>query len=299
MLFVVCVVCGKLIIMTYDILYGTQIENPTAFSKYTFYGGTMQNKVCLNDMFYDIMFPTNFFQKRIMMLSQESKVFISIYIAPFCIEYTKKSIKWIIQRKKIKLNPKKHKEVLMYIFNSLAHDKNALALCPPVTQHEKSENYPSAPMKFFVSYAQLILIAYFIEFQYYKTYSKPLTGCEFKKQLQASTHTDILLVTSQHIIDAREALAAHFINESPSFNFDPRELVLLRQRGDLPNLETLSAQDKKFINTILAKLPRGIEKLHELIYQDIPWQTTKNGEVIDYKKALEIPDKALEIPDDE
>jgi transcriptional regulator with XRE-family HTH domain len=162
-------------------------------------------------------------------------------------EYTKKSIKIV------KFNKEKFKQILLYLL-------------------EKCGARPN------VGETVIYKLLYFIDFNFYELYEEYLTGATYRKISYGPAPCEI-----QDVI--REMLSSKQIKKITTEYFgkpQKKYLPLIE-----PDLGILNAKEKDIIDKVIENLSSmNAATISDYSHHDIPWEVTKDKEIIDYNTVF-------------
>lgn len=161
----------------------------------------------------------------------------------------------IEQRKTIKAQPEKIREVLLYILNKIGAKPN-------------------------VGETVLYKLLYFIDFDYFEQHGQSLTGLSYVRNHFGPTPK---AQTFKGVIEAMQRAEQLEVVETKYFNHWQRKYLPV-----VPStLHHLTAQEIKHIDDELARLgDKSAAELTDLSHQDTPWIVTKENQPIDYQFAM-------------
>lgn len=157
---------------------------------------------------------------------------------------------------KIKIPPQnieKFKQVLLYILEKVGAKPN-------------------------VGKTVLYKLLYFIDFDYYEKYGKPLMGLTYIKNKFGPTPNEFIKVVNQMITEGllEQVQSAYFDKEQTKY------LPLVH-----PDKSQLTGAELEIIDSVLAKYAnKTARELSDITHEDIPWQVTEQGKPIDYQLAF-------------
>jgi len=149
-------------------------------------------------------------------------------------------------------NLEKFKEVLLYILSKIGSKPN-------------------------VGESVLYKLLYFIDFNYYEKYEKQLIGATYMKNHYGPTPTEFI-----KIVEDMEGKDLARVQDT-YFQYPQTKYLPLRK----PNLTKINAQEQKVIDDVLNILSdMNALQISEYSHNDVPWQTTEDGAVIDYESVF-------------
>lgn len=150
-------------------------------------------------------------------------------------------------------NLRKFKEVLIYVL-------------------EKAGSKPN------VGETVLYKLLYFIDFNFYEKYEEQLIGATYIKNHHGPTPKEFIKVIDE-MIDEKELVKV----KDKYFQYPQTKYLPLRK----PDLTQLKAHEKELIDDVLNALSdKNATEISEYSHNDVPWQTTEDGEVIDYESVF-------------
>ena len=149
-------------------------------------------------------------------------------------------------------NLAKFKEVLLYILNKVGSKPN-------------------------IGETVLYKLLYFIDFDFYEKYEEQLIGATYIKNRYGPTPVEFKEIIS----DMEDKDLVEIQNQY--FQYPQRKYLPLRP----PDLSLLKAHETKVIDEILERLSdMNANQISEYSHSDVPWQTTDDGEIIDYESVF-------------
>ncbi len=150
-------------------------------------------------------------------------------------------------------NLDKFKEVLLYVLGKVGSKPN-------------------------VGESVLYKLLYFIDFNYYEKYEEQLIGATYIKNHYGPTPTEFV-----KIVEAMEGKDLKKVQDS-YFQYPQTKYLPLRK----PDLTKINAQEQKVIDDVINSFLSDMNatQISEYSHNDVPWQTTEDGEVIDYESAF-------------
>ena len=149
-------------------------------------------------------------------------------------------------------NLDKFKEVLLYILNKVGSKPN-------------------------IGETVLYKLLYFIDFDFYEKYENQLIGAAYIKNHYGPTPVEfkeiIKEMKNEDLVEVKNKY----------FQYDQRKYLPLRSA----NLVLLNANEIKAIDEVLEKLSdMNAQQISDYSHEDVPWQTTEDGEIIDYESVF-------------
>ncbi len=149
-------------------------------------------------------------------------------------------------------NLEKFKEVLLYILSKIGSKPN-------------------------VGESVLYKLLYFIDFNYYEKYEEQLIGATYIKNHYGPTPTEFI-----KIVEDMEGKDLAKIQDN-YFQYPQTKYLPLRT----PDLIKINAQEQKVIDDVLNTLSdMNATQISDYSHNDVPWQTTEEGAVIDYESVF-------------
>jgi len=149
-------------------------------------------------------------------------------------------------------NLDKFKEVLLYVLSKVGSKPN-------------------------VGESVLYKLLYFIDFNYYEKYEEQLIGATYIKNHYGPTPTEFI-----KIVENMEGKDLEKVQDS-YFKYPQTKYLPLRK----PDLGKINTQEQKVIDDVINSLSdMNAKQISEYSHNDVPWQTTEQGEVIDYESVF-------------
>ena len=150
-------------------------------------------------------------------------------------------------------NLDKFKEVLLYVLSKVGSKPN-------------------------VGESVLYKLLYFIDFNYYEKYEEQLIGATYIKNHYGPTPTEFI-----KIVEDMEGKDLKKVQDS-YFQYPQTKYLPLRK----PDLTKINAQEQKVIDDIInsSLSDMNATQISEYSHNDVPWQTTEDGETIDYESVF-------------
>jgi len=150
-------------------------------------------------------------------------------------------------------NLQKFKEVLLYILSKIGSKPN-------------------------IGETVLYKILYFIDFDFYEKYEEQLIGATYRKNHYGPTPVEFIKVIED--MKSEETLEEV---RSQYFQYPQRKYLPRRE----PDLSVLGAHEIKAIDEVLEKFSdMNAQQVSEYSHEDVPWQTTDDGDIIDYESVF-------------
>ena len=149
-------------------------------------------------------------------------------------------------------NLEKFKEVLLYILGKVGSKSN-------------------------VGQTVLYKLLYYIDFDFYERYEEQLIGATYIKNHHGPTPKEFI-----KIVEEMEGEALIKVDDE-YFKY-PRTKYLPKRK---PDLAKLKAHEIKMIDEVIERLSDlNATEISEYSHNDVPWQTTEEGEIIDYESVF-------------
>lgn len=150
-------------------------------------------------------------------------------------------------------NLEKFKEVLLYVLSKVGSKPN-------------------------VGESVLYKLLYFIDFNYYEKYEEQLIGATYIKNHYGPTPTEFI-----KIVEDMEGKDLKKVQDS-YFQYPQTKYLPLRK----PDLSKINAQEQKVIDDVInsSLADMNATQISEYSHNDVPWQTTEEGAVIDYESVF-------------
>ncbi|MCQ9205743.1 MAG: DUF4065 domain-containing protein [Omnitrophica bacterium] len=146
----------------------------------------------------------------------------------------------------------KFKEVLLYVLNKVGSKPN-------------------------IGETVLYKLLYFIDFDFYEKYEEQLIGASYIKNHYGPTPVEFKEIIKE--MKDKDLVEV----ENQYFQYPQRKYLPLRP----PDLSLLKANEVKVIDEILERLSdMNANQISEYSHGDVPWQTTDDGEIIDYESVF-------------
>ena len=150
-------------------------------------------------------------------------------------------------------NVKKFKEVLLYVLSKVGAKPN-------------------------IGETALYKLLYFIDFDFYEKFEEQLTGAHYIKN-----HYGPIPVEFKKIVENMEGKKEIERVKSSYFQYEQKKYLPRRE----PDLKSLSAQEIKHIDEVLARLSdKNANELSDYSHNDVPWKVHKSGEIISYESVF-------------
>ncbi|PIU98344.1 XRE family transcriptional regulator [Candidatus Wolfebacteria bacterium CG03_land_8_20_14_0_80_40_12] len=164
-------------------------------------------------------------------------------------------------------NVKKFKEVLLYVLSKVGAKPN-------------------------IGETALYKLLYFIDFDFYEKFEEQLTGARYIKNHYGPTPVEF-----KKIVEIMEEKKEIERVKSSYFQYEQKKYLPRRE----PDLKSLSAQEIKHIDEVLARLSdKNANELSDYSHNDVPWKVHKSGEIISYESVFyRDPEHSVRNYDDE
>lgn len=124
----------------------------------------------------------------------------------------------------------------------------------------------------------LYKLLYFIDFDYYETYEEQLIGATYIRNHFGPTPVEFRDLVDD-MIEKKELEKI----QRPYFEYSQKKYLPLREA----DLSMLSGQEIELINDVLNRLSdMSAKEISAYSHDDIPWQSTPEGEAIDYESVF-------------
>jgi len=149
-------------------------------------------------------------------------------------------------------NLEKFKEVLLYILSKVGSKPN-------------------------VGESVLYKLLYFIDFNYYEKYEEQLIGATYIKNYYGPTPTEFIKIVED--MGGKDLAKI----QDNYFQYPQTKYLPLRK----PDLTKINAREQKVIDDVLNTLSdMNASQISDYSHNDVPWQTTEDGAVIDYESVF-------------
>jgi len=149
-------------------------------------------------------------------------------------------------------NLEKFKEVLLYVLSKVGSKPN-------------------------VGESVIYKLLYFIDFNYYEKYEEQLIGATYIRNKYGPTPKEFI-----KIVEDMEGEDLTKVQDS-YFQYPRTKYLPLRK----PNLTKINTQEQKVIDDVINTLSdMNAKRISEHSHNDVPWQATEEGEVIDYESVF-------------
>jgi transcriptional regulator with XRE-family HTH domain len=149
-------------------------------------------------------------------------------------------------------NLDKFKEVLLYVLSKVGSKPN-------------------------VGESVIYKLLYFIDFNYYEKYEDQLIGATYIKNHYGPTPIEFI-----KIVEDMEGKDLAKVQDN-YFQYPQTKYLPLRK----PDLSKINTQEQKVIDDVINSLSdMNAKQISEYSHSDVPWQTTEEGEAIDYESVF-------------
>jgi len=149
-------------------------------------------------------------------------------------------------------NLQKFKEVLIYILEKVGSKPN-------------------------VGETVLYKLLYFIDFNFYEKYEEQLIGATYIKNHHGPTPKEFIKI-------AKEMEGEELVRVASNYFQHPQTKYLPLRK---PDLTLFKAHEKEIIDDVLNSLSNmNASEISEYSHNDVPWQTTEDGEIIEYESVF-------------
>lgn len=150
-------------------------------------------------------------------------------------------------------NIKKFKEVFLYVLNRIGAKPN-------------------------VGEGVLCKLLYFIDFDFYERYEKQLMGAVYIKNHHGPTPLGF-----PKILADMQSKGEIFPVVEKRYNYQQKKYLPLRE----PDLSLISAEEKKHIDWVLARLSdKNAKEMEDYSHRDVPWISAAEQSAIDYETVF-------------
>ena len=149
-------------------------------------------------------------------------------------------------------NLQKFKEILIYILGKVGSKPN-------------------------VGETVLYKLLYFMDFNFYEKYEEQLIGATYIKNHHGPTPKEFMKLVKE--MEGKELVKV----SDNYFQYPQTKYLPLRK----PDLTQFKAHEKEIIDDVLNKLSNmNASEISEYSHNDVPWQTTEDGEIIEYESVF-------------
>ena len=151
-------------------------------------------------------------------------------------------------------NLDRFKEVLLYVLNKVGSKPN-------------------------VGESVLYKLLYFIDFNYYEKYEEQLIGATYIKNRYGPTPTEFIKIVED--MEGKDLIKV----QGSYFQYPQTKYLPLR----LPNMSkiNITGNEQKLIDGVIYSLSdMNAKQISDYSHNDVPWQTTEEGEIIDYESVF-------------
>jgi len=123
----------------------------------------------------------------------------------------------------------------------------------------------------------LYKLLYFIDFNFYEKYEEQLIGATYIKNHHGPTPKEFIKVV-------KEMEGKELVKVKENYFQYPQTKYLPLRKSDLTQFK---AHEKEMIDDVLNNLSNmNASEISEYSHNDVPWQTTEDGEVIEYESVF-------------
>ena len=123
----------------------------------------------------------------------------------------------------------------------------------------------------------LYKLLYFIDFNFYEKYEEQLIGATYIKNHHGPTPKEFIKVVKE--MEGKELVKV----QDKYFRYPQTKYLPLRK----PDLTQFKAHEKEMIDDVLNSLSNmNASEISEYSHNDVPWQTTEDGEIIEYEAVF-------------
>jgi transcriptional regulator with XRE-family HTH domain len=120
-------------------------------------------------------------------------------------------------------------------------------------------------------------LLYFIDFNFYEKYEEQLIGATYIKNHHGPTPKEFIKVVRE--MEGKELVKV----TDKYFQYPQTKYLPLRK----PDLTQFKAHEKEIIDDVLNNLSNmNASEISEYSHNDVPWQTTEDGEIIEYEAVF-------------
>ena len=149
-------------------------------------------------------------------------------------------------------NLQKFKEILIYILEKIGSKPN-------------------------VGETVLYKLLYFIDFNFYEKYEEQLIGATYIKNHRGPTPKEFIKIVKE--MEGKELVKV----KDKYFQYPQTKYLPLRK----PDLTQFKAHEKEVVDDVLNNLSNmNASEISEYSHNDVPWQTTEDGEIIEYEAVF-------------
>lgn len=180
----------------------------------------------------------------------------------------KKDIEVVFEKEEMKKKVKKQEERISVPQKNLQKFKEVL-----IYILEKVGSKPN------VGETVLYKLLYFMDFNFYEKYEEQLIGATYIKNHHGPTPKEFVKIVEE-MINNEELVKV----QNKYFEHLQKKYLPLRK----PDLSLLSAREKETIDDVLNSRLSDMNatQISDYSHNDVPWQTTDDGDVIDYESVF-------------
>jgi transcriptional regulator with XRE-family HTH domain len=151
-------------------------------------------------------------------------------------------------------NLEKFKEVLLYVLNKVGSKPN-------------------------VGESVLYKLLYFIDFNYYEKYEEQLIGATYIKNRYGPTPTEFIKIVED--MEGKDLIKV----KGRYFKYPQTKYLPLRS-PDMSKINVTGNEQELIVGVINSLSDLNEKQISVYSHNDVPWQTTEEGEVIDYESVF-------------
>ncbi|MDR4504088.1 MAG: DUF4065 domain-containing protein [Candidatus Scalindua sp.] len=123
----------------------------------------------------------------------------------------------------------------------------------------------------------LYKLLYFIDFNFYEKYEEQLIGATYIKNHHGPTPKEFVKIVKE--LEGKDLVKV----QDKYFQYPQTKYLPLRK----PDLTQFKAHEKEAIDDVLNSLSNmNASEISEYSHNDVPWQTTEDGEIIEYEAVF-------------
>ncbi|MCH8011001.1 MAG: DUF4065 domain-containing protein [Candidatus Marinimicrobia bacterium] len=124
----------------------------------------------------------------------------------------------------------------------------------------------------------LYKLLYFIDFNFYEKYEEQLIGATYIKNHHGPTPKEFIKVVNEMMEDKE------LVKVTDKYFQYPQTKYLPLRKSDLTQFK---AHEKEIIDDVLNNLSNmNASEIRDYSHNDVPWQTTEDGEIIEYESVF-------------
>jgi transcriptional regulator with XRE-family HTH domain len=180
------------------------------------------------------------------------------------------------------LNPRKESKVVIMERKSVYENKPQLRIKVPQKNAEKFKEVflyilNKVGAKPNIGETVIYKLLYFIDFDYYEEYEEQLIGATYLKNVHGPTPIEFAKFVEK-MLD-KDIVKV----KNKYFDYPQTKYLPLRKA----NLSKLKGSDIEVIDSVLERLSdMNAAQISEYAHNDVPWLTTKDGQVIEYESVF-------------